>query len=75
MGKAFQCDNCGDLFTGDAHHLLENGAEICSECYRSIKALSTIDSIKYTKIVFDKNKKVDWTPRENWPLHTGEHSQ
>ena len=74
MSKAFQCDNCGDLFPGDAHKVLENGAEVCSGCFRSIKALSTVDCFTTVRVKLRTDNAENWEPRE-WPLHTGRHSQ
>lgn len=72
MSKAFQCDNCGDLFPGDAHKVLENGAEVCSGCFKAIKALGTTDYFATVKL--RKDRPGDWEPKE-FPLHTGWHSQ
>lgn len=72
MSKAFQCENCFECFPGGAHHTLADGAEVCSGCFRAIKALSTIDYFATVKLRPDST--TDWKPRE-WPLHTGEHSQ
>ncbi len=72
MSKAFQCDNCGDLFPGDAHKVLENGAEVCSGCFSAIKALGTVDYFATVKLRPDRAE--DWTSKD-FPLHTGQHSQ
>ena len=54
MSKAFQCDNCLECFVGDAHKVLPNGDEVCSDCFRTIKALSTINPVAGIKLRSDK---------------------
>ncbi len=71
MSRAFQCDNCAELFPGDAHEVLANGAEVCSGCFRALKALATIDPFV---IRLRNDREVDWS-RTDFPLHTGRHSQ
>lgn len=71
MSKAFQCDNCLECFVGDAHKVLPNGDEVCSDCLRVIKALSTINPVARIKLRSDRPG--DWEPIES-PPHTGQHS-
>lgn len=72
MSRAFQCDNCGDLFPGDAHKVLENGAEVCLGCFRTGEALGYFAMVKLRT-----DRAGDWTFKDFCyiPPHTGEHSQ
>ena len=72
MSKAFQCDNCGELFPGDAYKVLDNGAEVCSGCFRAIKVLGTVDY--FATIKFPKDRPGYCAPTE-FHLLTDRHTQ
>ena len=45
MGKAYQCDACFDCYTGAPDHILEDGREICHNCFRVMKYFGQIDDV------------------------------
>ena len=51
MSKAFQCDNCGELFTGDPPLKIDN-KDICHRCEKVLKSLGLLDPFEQKNLLY-----------------------
>ena len=65
MGKAFQCDNCGECYTGYPEMTDNNGNDFCANCVRVMRAFSTIDPFSVKCSDNEKNYKFEKECKRN----------